>query len=124
MLSLRTVKSLIFGFLQYAIIHRKCCQPLVVIKSGSVRPQKVVKDAAKALERKKIKKHKKYIVNLPKKCFINFGNTFFVTSFMQKMVIFGRIFFCILPLDRYRVNIFFLSFTWTLGLTFTFCAKL
>jgi hypothetical protein len=40
------------AFLQYAIIHRKCYQALVVIKSGFGRPQKVVEDAAKALERK------------------------------------------------------------------------
>jgi hypothetical protein len=29
-----------------------------VIKSGSARPQKVVKDAAMAIEREKFKKHK------------------------------------------------------------------
>jgi hypothetical protein len=39
--------------LLYAIIHKKYYQPLVVIKSGSGRPQKVVEDAAKALETKK-----------------------------------------------------------------------
>ncbi len=62
MLSLRTVKTSFLAFLQYAIIYRKCYQPLVVIKSGSGRPKKVVEDAAKALEREKNKKHKKYIV--------------------------------------------------------------
>jgi hypothetical protein len=64
-----------------------------VIKSGSGRPQTVVEDTAKSLERKKLKKTLKYTGNLPKKCFINLGYTFFVTSFMQKMVVFGRIFF-------------------------------
>jgi hypothetical protein len=54
------------AFLQYAIIHRKCYQPLVVIKSGSGRPQKVVEDAAKALERKKFKKHKNIQVTCQK----------------------------------------------------------
>jgi hypothetical protein len=54
------------AFLQYAIIHRKCYPPLVVIKSSSGRPQKVVEDAAKALEREKFMKHKKYIGNMPK----------------------------------------------------------
>jgi hypothetical protein len=54
-LSLRTVKTSFLAFLQYAIIYRKCYQPLVVIKYGSGRPKKVVENAAKALERKKKK---------------------------------------------------------------------
>jgi hypothetical protein len=52
--------------LQYAIIHRKCFEPLVVIKSGSGRPKKVVEDAAKALQRKKLKNHKNIQVTCKK----------------------------------------------------------
>jgi hypothetical protein len=37
-----------------------------VIKSGSGRPQKVVEDAAKALERKKFKRHKNILVTCQK----------------------------------------------------------
>jgi hypothetical protein len=48
------------------IIHRKCYQPLVGIKSGSGRLLKVLEVAAKALEREKFKKHKKYVGPLPK----------------------------------------------------------
>jgi hypothetical protein len=59
-LSLRNVKSLIFDFLQYAIIHRKCYRPLVKIKSDFWRPQKVIENAAKAIERKKSKNIKIY----------------------------------------------------------------
>jgi hypothetical protein len=38
----------------------------MVIKSGSGRPQKVVEDAAKALERKKFNKHKNIQVTCQK----------------------------------------------------------
>ncbi len=76
-----------------------------MIKSVSGRPSTVVEDEAKSLETYKLKKTYKSVLFLPNIYLINYSNTFFVTRFIYKIVVFAR--FVWTFSFRYRFNIVF-----------------
>jgi hypothetical protein len=81
-----------------------------VTKSGTGRPQKVVEDAAKALETEKFNKHKNIWVTC-QKCFIYFSNTF-CDQFHTKNGCFWQDLFGILPLDIGSIYFYHLHGPW------------